>query len=478
MTEATVSGIETRLFIDGKWVESGSRFSVINPYDGTELAKVSSADSEIVGDAVRAAGKKSMQELTPAERAKILSDVSSEIMSHKESLASLIVAESGKPLRYAAGEVERAVQTFSFAAEEARRIHGETIELDAHTNGKGHFGFWHRFPLGVIAAISPFNFPLNLVAHKVAPALAAGNSVVLKPASTTPLVSLALARILEKCGVPAGGINVVPGKGSEVGDSLVMNPDVRMVTFTGSLEVGRAIRRSAGIKRVTLELGSNSALIVQDRSRVDEAVSRSVIGAFAFSGQVCISIQRIMLNSMLADEFLAAFLEGVKNIKRGNPAEQSTEIGPMISEQEACRAESWVNEAVGQGAKVLTGGKREGAFYYPTVLDNVNPEMKVYSEEVFAPVVCIERYDNFEDALNRVNNSRYGLQAGVYTDSISQAMEAFRQLHVGGVIINDFPTFRVDQMPYGGVKSSGDGREGPRFAIEEMTEIRLCAMKI
>ena len=470
--------IETRLFIGGKWLDSRQYFSVINPYDGAQIAQVSSADSETVNEAVGAASESSISSLTPAERAAILSDVSAEIERQKETLTGLIVAEAGKPLRYAAGEVERAVQTFSFAAEEARRIHGETIELDAHTHGKGHFGFWHRFPLGVIAAISPFNFPLNLVAHKVAPALAAGNSVVLKPASTTPLVTLALARILEKCGLPAGGINVVPGKGSVVGDSLVMNPEVRMVTFTGSLEVGRKIRRNAGMKRVTLELGSNSALIVQDSTRLGEAVSKAIVGAFAFSGQVCISIQRIMLNEKLADEFLALFLEGVENIRRGNPADQSTEIGPMISEQEACRAESWVKEAVEQGAKVLTGGTRDGAFYYPTVLDNVEPGMKVYSEEVFAPVVCIERYEEFEDALDRVNNSRYGLQAGVYTDSISQALQAFRKLNVGGVIINDFPTFRVDQMPYGGVKSSGDGREGPKFAIEEMTEIRLCAMKL
>ncbi len=468
--------LETRLFIGGRWVESGKSFPVINPYTGEEIARVCAAESRHVEEAVQAAESSAMASLTGAQRHDILKNTAAEIQRRNADLAGLLVQETAKPMRYAAGEVDRAVQTFSFAAEEARRLHGETMELDAHPHGKGHFGFYHRFPLGTIAAISPFNFPLNLVAHKLAPALAAGNAVVLKPASSTPLISLALAGILADAGAPDGAVNVVPGSGGEAGNALVVHPRIKMVTFTGSLEVGRRIRENVGMKRVTLELGSNSALIVEDDTRLKEAVSKSLVGAFAFSGQVCISVQRILLNQKLAEPFLELFLSGVDSLKRGDPMDPATEIGPMITEQEACRVESWVNEAVAAGACILAGGKREGNYYEPTVLDQVDHEMKVYCQEVFAPVVCIERYTDFEDAPIRANDSKYGLQAGVYTESLEKAMLAFRRLQAGGVIINDSPTFRVDQMPYGGVKCSGAGREGPRFAVEEMTELKLCVM--
>jgi len=431
-----------------------------------------------VEEAVQAAESSGVSSLTAAERHELLKGVAAEIDRRSRELTDLLVQETAKPLRYATGEVERAVHTFSFAADEARSLHGETMELDAHPNGKGYFGFYHRFPLGVIAAITPFNFPLNLVAHKVAPALAAGNAVVLKPASATPLSALALGKIITDAGAPQGAVNVLVGKGSELGLALVSHPRIKMVTFTGSLEVGRTIRENAGLKRVTLELGSNSAVVIDDDHRLEEAVNRCVVGAFSFSGQVCISIQRIILNQQLADNFLELFLPRVAALKRGDPLEPETEIGPMISEQDALRIQKWVEEAVRGGARVLAGGKREGAYYEPTVLDRVRPEAAVYCKEAFAPLVCIERYRDFEEALALVNNSIYGLQAGVYTQSLEKAMLAFRRLQVGGVIINDFPTFRVDQMPYGGVKGSGSGREGPRFAIEEMTELKLCAMRI
>ncbi|MFH1069604.1 MAG: aldehyde dehydrogenase family protein [Candidatus Glassbacteria bacterium] len=469
---------ETRLFIGGHWVEGKSSFPVVNPYSGAEIARVSSAGSQEVEEAVQAAGNSGMNSLTASRRYEILRAVAAEIERRNSELTSLLIQETGKPMRYAAAEVSRAVQTFSFAAEEARRLHGETLELDAHPGGKGCFGFYHRFPLGVIAAISPFNFPLNLVAHKVAPALAAGNAVVLKPASATPLIALSLARIVAEAGAPHGALNVLPGSGSEAGLPLVRHPEVRMVTFTGSLEVGRTIRENAGMKKVTLELGSNSAVVIEDTDRLEDALQRCLVGAFAFSGQVCISIQRILLNRKLADSFLTRFIPAVERLHRGDPADPVTEIGPLISTAEAVRVEKWVDEAVEQGAKILTGGKRDGAFYAPTVIDEVRHEMKVYSHEVFAPVVCIERYDEFEEALVRVNSSQYGLQAGVYTESAAKALEAFRKLEVGGVMINDFPTFRVDQMPYGGVKNSGTGREGPRFAIEEMTELKLCSFRL
>ena len=468
---------ESRLFIGGRWIEGRKTFPVVNPYTGAEIARVSAAESEQVEEAVQAAQSSGMSSLTGAQRHALLETVAGEIRRRSAELTALLVRETAKPLRYAAAEVDRAAQTFSFAAEEARRIHGETLELDAHPQGLGHFGFYHRFPLGVIAAISPFNFPLNLVAHKLAPALAAGNSVVLKPASATPLIALALADIIAGAGAPPGAVNVLPGKGAELGLALVRHPRVRMVTFTGSLEVGRTIRENAGLKRVTLELGANSAVIVEDENRLEEAVKRCQVGAFAFSGQVCISVQRILLNRKLADSFLERFLAGVASLRRGDPMDPETEIGPMISETEARRVESWVNEALDGGARALTGGKREGSYYEPTVLDQVRHEMKVYSRELFAPVVCIERYSDFEEALLRANDSEYGLQAGVYTESMDKALLAFRRLQVGGVMINEYPTFRVDQMPYGGVKGSGTGWEGPRFAVEEMTELKLCVIR-
>ncbi len=468
--------LRTGLFIGGQWIDTGDKITVVNPYGGEQIAQVSAASPEELQRAVACAKASGMEQLTAHSRYQILNQVSRLINERREKLISLLVREAGKPYRYAEGEVERAGQTFSFAASEARRIQGETMELDAHPDGNGHFAFYHRFPLGVIGAVSPFNFPLNLVAHKVAPALAAGNSVILKPASTTPLVALELADIIDSCGAPDGAINVLPGSGGTLGAALVEHDQVAMITFTGSLEVGRRIRRNAGMKKVTLELGSNSSIIIDDESRLEQALSRCVVGAFAFSGQVCISIQRILLRSSLADRFLERFIPAVEKIRIGDPADKTTELGPMIEESEAIRAAQWVDEALDQGARLLTGGAREGAVYLPTVLDNVNRRMKVVSGEVFAPVVCIEYYDEFEQALAMVNSSDYGLQAGVFTSSLSKAMKAFRQLEVGGVMINDFPTYRVDQMPYGGVKGSGTGREGPQFAVEEMTELKLCVI--
>ena len=471
--------IETKLLIGGRWIKGGAGCQpVLNPYNNSVVADAERAAPGQVEEAVQAAEASGMAALSGAERYEILSRVSQEIGHRAAWLSQLITLETGKPIRYSSIEVERASNTFSFAADEARRLHGETMELDAHPGGKGHFAFWHRFPLGVIAAVTPFNFPLNLVAHKLAPALAAGNSVVLKPAGKTPLTALALGRIIMDCGAPEGSLNIIPGEGSGVGMTLVRNPRVKMVTFTGSPEVGQTIRQAAGMKRVTLELGSNSAVIVEDPDRMAEAAARLVVGAFSFSGQLCISVQRILLKSSLAERFLSLFIPRAAALKRGDPLDPATEIGPMISEQEARRIENWVNAAVDAGARVLTGGHRDGAFYEPTVLDNVTLEMDVCSREAFAPIVCIERYEEFEEALARVNHSAYGLQAAVYTESLDKAMLAFRRLEVGGVIINDFTAFRVDQMPYGGVKGSGVGREGPRFAVEEMTELKLCVMRV
>ena len=335
-----------------------------------------------------------------------------------------------------------------------------------------------RFPVGVIGAISPFNFPLNLVAHKVAPAIAAGCSVILKPASLTPLTSIKLGEIMMEAGLPPGGLNIIFGSGGTVGDWLVTDERVSMITFTGSPPVGKRIKEKSGLKKVTLELGSNSAVIVDENADLDLAVERSVMGSFAYAGQICISVQRIYLHKNIYERFKKDFLEKTSKLKLGDPLDKATDIGPMITEEDARRTESWVNEAVRDGAKILIGGKREGAFYSPTVLENVKPEMKVVALEVFAPVVCFIPFDDFSDAVKMVDDSIYGLQAGVFTDNIENAFQAIKGIKVGGVIVNDVPTYRADNMPYGGVKESGIGREGVKFAIEEMTDIKMICFNL
>jgi len=395
-----------------------------------------------------------------------------------EELATTICREAGKAWKYSAGEVDRAVETFQFAAEEAKRIHGETVPLDASTGGENRVGFWLRTPVGVVAAISPFNFPLNLVAHKVAPALAAGCSLVLKPATTTPLTAVLLGRLLVEAGVPAGAFNLVFGGGSSVGEWLVGDPRVAKITFTGSPPVGERITSRAGLKKVTLELGNNSGTIVEEDADIDKAVPRCVASSFANSGQVCISLQRLYLHEKIADEFTRKFVEATRQLVVGNPIERDCDVGPMIDEGEAQRAEAWIREAVEQGAKLLAGGQREGSVLKPTILTGVKPEMKVICQEVFAPVVSLVTYRDFEQALQMMADSEYGLQAGIYTRDIGKAFQAIQRIDVGGLMVNDTSIFRVDQMPYGGNRKSGIGREGLRFAIEEMTNIRMVCFNL
>jgi len=464
-------------FIDGKPVKEGEPVPVVNPYDGSVVGKVFRGGPELVERAIASAGETfaTYPGLPSYRRAEILAQASREIAERSEELSRIIAMEAGKPIAQARGEVARAVKTFSLAAEEATRIGGEILPLDIGSSSEGRVGLVRRYPLGPIGGITPFNFPLNLVAHKVAPALAAGNTIVVKPASATPMSAIVLAEILFSAGLPPGAYNVVPVSAAD-SERLVTDPRVKLLSFTGSADVGWELKRKAGRKKVCLELGGNAACIVEPDADMDWAVNRIAMGGYAYAGQICISVQRVYVHRSIFQEFVERFVARVGNIVVGDPLYEATETGPMISEAAAARAESWIKEAVDGGARVLVGGRRNGNFFEPTVLTGTRPTDKVVCEEVFAPVVVVEKYGNFQESLEMVNDSRFGLQAGVFTRDINRVMAAFNRLEVGGVIVNDVPTFRVDNYPYGGVKGSGQGREGVRYAIEEMTERRILVM--
>jgi acyl-CoA reductase-like NAD-dependent aldehyde dehydrogenase len=416
---------------------------------------------------------------TPAHRrAAILIETARRLGARRAEIADLIAREAGKAWKHADNEVARSVETFTFAGEEARRIHGETVPMDASAFGENRVGFYLRAPLGVVAAISPFNFPLNLVAHKVGPALAAGNTVVLKPAEETPLTAIRMAECLRDAGLPEGALELVFGDGPTTGEALVRHPGPAKISFTGSPPVGAQIMRNAGLKRVTLELGNNSGTIVEPDANLDLAIPRTVTSAFANAGQVCISLQRLYVHQDIADAFLPRFLDATRALKVGNPLEHDCDVGPMISDEAAQRAEEWIREAVAEGARMLVGGRREGRLIWPTVLADTRPEMKVMCREAFAPLVSIVVYRDYEEALRLLGESPYGLQAGVYTNDVRKAFRAVAALDVGGVMVNDTSIFRVDHMPYGGNRMSGIGREGVRFAIEEMTNLKLVCFNL
>jgi acyl-CoA reductase-like NAD-dependent aldehyde dehydrogenase len=468
-----------RLYIDGKWVDGKETLPVIDKYTGETIGQVPVASKEMTDRAIGAAHAAfpSYSRLPAHKRFRILEKAAQLLDRHKEEIATIICREAGKAWKYSLGEVLRAAETFQFSAEEAKRIHGETIPMDASTAGEGRIGYYLRCPVGVVAAITPFNFPLNLVAHKVGPALAVGNAMVLKPASTTPLTAVRLAEILEEAGLPPGVFNLVVGSGGTVGEWVTVDPRVGKISFTGSPPVGERIIRKAGLKKVTMELGNNSGTIVEPDADLNAAIPRCVVSAFANSGQVCISLQRLYVHKTIGHRFTERFVEETRKLKVGNPVEKDCDVGPMIDLAEAERAEAWVKEAVAAGAKVLVGGKREGRVMHPTVLVNVRPEMKVMCQEPFAPLVSICEYEKFEDAVEMVDDSPFGLQAGVYTNDIRKAMYAVDRINVGGVMINDTSIFRVDHMPYGGNKLSGLGREGVRFTCEEMTNIKMVMIK-
>ncbi|RUS47170.1 aldehyde dehydrogenase family protein [Cohnella sp. AR92] len=469
------------LWIDGAWTPSDGYTVLKSPYDGEVLAEVAQAGERETMRAIEAAQKAAplMAGMPAHERSAILERVVRLMESRKEELAALLTREAAKPLKTARGEIQRTIQTYRFAAMEATRIHGETIPMDAAPGGEGRIAYTVRKPLGVVGAITPFNFPFNLVAHKVGPAIAAGNTVVLKPAGQTPLSALALAELFAEAGLPNGALNIIPGKGSVVGEALARDDRVKAITFTGSPEVGISLRGKAGLKRVTLELGSNSALILDSDAELDDALmDRCVLGAFSFSGQVCISIQRIFVHRSMLGEFLDKFAERSAKLKLGDPALEETDVSSLIHPAEAKRIDEWVQAAAKRGAKVILGGRmRPDGVYEPTIVTGVPEDEPLCCREAFGPVVCVEPFDSIDEAIERVNRSRYGLQAGIYTRSIHTAMRAAEKLEVGGVMINDFPTFRVDHMPYGGVKESGIGREGIKYAIEELTELKLISIR-
>jgi acyl-CoA reductase-like NAD-dependent aldehyde dehydrogenase len=472
--------VDYKLLIDGQWVDAGPLMEVKNKYDGRMVGTLPTARKEDVEAAIDAAERAEdvMADMPAFKRAEILLKTAALLRERSDDLAKTIAAEAGKALKFARAEVERAISTFTIAAEEAKRLHGETIPLDAVPAGEGYFGFWIRRPVGVIAAISPFNFPLNLVAHKVAPALASGNTLVLKPASTTPLAAVKLCQILQEAGLPAGAINLVIGSGGTVGEWLVTDPRVDKITFTGSPDVGRHILSVAGIKKVTLELGNTSPVVVAPDADLDFVAKRCAVGAYYNSGQVCISVQRIYSEKNVYEPFTEKFVKATEAMVVGDPLDERVDVGPMIDSKEVDRIEDWVREAQTSGAKVLTGGKRDGTVYYPTVLSDVHEDMKLIAEEAFAPVASIISSDDFESALKQANDTKFGLQVGVFTNDINRVFKAVRRLNFGGVIINDTPNFRADHMPYGGNRQSGLGREGVKFAMEDMTNIQLVAIRL
>ena len=472
--------MDKKLYIDGQWTGSGPVLEVINKYTLKPFGSLPTASRENLDEALAAAQRTAplMADMPAYKRSQILAKTAALIAERQDEFARTIAAEAGKALKFARAEVERGISTFTIAAEEAKRIHGETIALDAVPSGEGYTGWWQRRPVGVVAAISPFNFPLNLVAHKVAPALAAGNTVVLKPASTTPLTAVLLCEVLEAAGLPPGAMNLVVGPGSSVGNWLVEDPRVAKVTFTGSVPVGQQIMGRAGIKKVTLELGNTSPVIVAPDADLDFVARRCAVGAYYNSGQVCISVQRIYSDKAIHEPFVEKFVKATENMVVGDPLDERVDVGPMIELREAERIESWVSEAVSDGAQALTGGRREGPVYLPTVLTGVKPKMKVVADEVFAPVASVIKYDDFEEALRQADDTTFGLQVGVFTNDINRVFKAVKRLNYGGVIINDTPVFRADHMPYGGNRHSGLGREGVKFAIEEMTNIQMVAIRL
>jgi acyl-CoA reductase-like NAD-dependent aldehyde dehydrogenase len=471
--------MEYKLFIDGQWTGRGPLLEVTNKYTGEVFAALPQAGREEVEAGIDAAARAApvMADLPAHKRYEILSRAAALIRERREEFARTIAIEAGKALKFARIEVDRAIGTFVFAAEEAKRMHGETIPLDAIPSGEGYFGFYVRRPVGVIVAITPFNFPLNLVAHKVAPALAAGNTLVLKPASWTPITAVLLCQVLEQAGLPAGAVNLIVGPGGTIGQWLVTDPRVAKVTLTGSVPVGRQILAMAGIKKVTLELGNTGPVIIAPDADLEYAAKRCAVGAYYNSGQVCISVQRIYSQKPVYEAFTDGFVQASQAMVVGDPLDERVDVGPMIDEKEAKRIEGWVAEARDGGAQVLTGGARQGAVYQPTVLTNVAPSMKVVADEAFAPIASVIACDDFEEALRQADATTFGLQASVFTRDLQRVAQAVRRLNFGGVIINDSPAFRADHMPYGGNRQSGLGREGVRFAMEDMTNIQMVAIR-
>ncbi|MFZ1134325.1 MAG: aldehyde dehydrogenase family protein [Candidatus Korobacteraceae bacterium] len=466
-------------YMNGDWATHGREYVITSIFDRSVVAVVYEATRDDVETAIEAAVQAFTvtRKMSSYQRANILRKIADGIRQRREEFARTICQEAGKPIKTARLEVDRGIYTFEVAAEEASRIYGEYIPLDTMEATAGRWGLLRRFPLGPVFAITPFNFPLNLVAHKIAPAIAAGCPIILKPAPQTPVTALLLTEVIHETGLPEGALAVMPLSNDDAA-LLVTDERIKLLTFTGSAAVGWALKSKAGKKRVTLELGGNAGVIVHSDADLAYAAQRCVAGGFSYAGQTCISVQRILVEQSVFDSFTKLLLDDVRKLKVGDPSHDDTDIPPMIREQDAIRVTEWIDEAVQEGAKILTGGKRKGSTVEPTVLTDTTPQMRVNSAEIFAPVVTVERYDEFNDALFQLNNTSYGLQAGVFTHDALLINTAFETLEVGSVIAGDVPSFRVDQMPYGGVKDSGQGREGLRYSIEDMTERKLLVMAL
>ncbi len=469
------------MLIDGAWTPTGEhgQAEVRAPFDGALVAQVPAGGPRDVERAVAAAAAALKRDDFPrTARIRLLEQASAALHDRREHFAKAIALESAKPLKTARIEAARAVETFAFAAAEARRFTGDMVPMDATQAGLGKTAFTLRVPVGVVAAISPFNFPLNLVAHKLAPAIAAGCPVVLKPASQTPVSALLLAELLDGLGVPKGWLNVVTGGGGTVGEALATHSDVAYITFTGSADVGWAMAAKAPRTKVRLELGSNSPLIVDAPGDWETAAAKVAVAGFSHAGQSCISTQRVYVHASVADDFADALVRRVEDLVLGDPMDENTDVSSLISEHDTTRVKEWIDEAVQGGAKVLCGGDTdEHGVLRPTVVEGVPETARLQCQEVFGPVVTINRYESFEQALALANDSRYGLQAGVFTSDLGKALKAAKTLEFGGVLVNDVPTARADQQPYGGVKDSGNTREGPAYAMAEMTELRLVSLQ-
>ncbi|MEE9442297.1 MAG: aldehyde dehydrogenase family protein [candidate division Zixibacteria bacterium] len=468
-----------KMYLAGKWVSSKNKIRVESPYDDSHVGTVAAASEKDYTRAIDVARKafETTRNLPCYVRERICQDIADGILKNKEKLARTMTMEMGKTIRDARAEVDRAANCFHVAAEEAKRVGGEIMDLDWVPGSEERIGLVRRFPVGVVAGISPFNFPLNLVAHKIAPAIASGCPIVLKPASKTPIAALMLAEIIDKTELPKGALSILPGSSRE-SSPLIKDPRVKVITFTGSSPVGWWIKDNSGDKRTVLELGGNAGVAVADDADVDFAVTRLIYGAFGQAGQSCISVQRIFVHEKVYNKFIRKFRAAIKKIRMGNPLNEKTDVGPMVDIESAKRTEKWINEAVAGGAKLLAGGKRRKRMMQPTLLGNVKMSMNVCSQEAFAPLAVVFKYRNFKTMINQVNNSEFGLQAGLFTQRIKDIFYAFKYIEAGGVIINDIPTYRVDHMPYGGVKKSGMGREGIKYGIEDMTEMKLLGLNL
>ena len=470
---------EFKIYVGGRFIESKTELLVRNPFSDEVFARTWLAGTIELENAIEVGLKaeKELRSLPVYEKFIALTNISLELKEKREELAILLSMESGKPMRYALGEIDRAAQTFLIAAEECKRIPGEYLRLDWTNPGVGKEGWVKYFPVGLVAGIAPFNFPMNLAVHKVAPAIAAGNPIILKPSRSTPLSVLELAKIIDKTELPKGTISVLP-MDRKSGNQLVTDERIKLLSFTGSPSVGWKMKTNAGKKKTILELGGNAGVIVSKSADIELAVQKCLVGSYAYSGQVCIHVQRIYVQDRIFNEFSEKFITKVNNLEIGDPLNTETDVSVMIDSENADRVEEWVKEAVDDGATVLVGGRKNGTYFEPTVLTGTKMEMKVCSLEIFGPVVTLEKYSSYKQALDQINNSRYGLQAGVFTNELSEMNQAYENLDVGGVIINDVPTFRVDHMPYGGIKDSGLGREGVKYSILEMMEPKLLVKNI